>query len=79
MKTLTKDNRSLYLFEDLEPITITAENIVVGNPPKLIIGDCNASNTVLHENVIAPDDWAGCKYLFDGLAWTISPSWVEPI
>jgi hypothetical protein len=78
MKTLTKNNLSIYLFDDAEPLAITASEITVGSPAKLIIGDCNASNTVLHENVTAPEDWYGHKYLFDGTAWTLNPNWVDP-
>ena len=78
MKALVRDNISLYLLTDDETVVMTEENITVGNPPKFIIGDCNSVNTTLHEGVTAPDDWTGCKYLFDGTDWALNPNWVEP-
>ena len=78
MKTITKENLSLYLFDDTEVVDINADNITVGNPPKFIIGDCNSTNIVLHEGVTKPSEWVGHKYLFDGTAWTLNPDWVDP-
>lgn len=78
MKTLVRDNISLYLLADDETVVMTTENIIVGNPPKFIIGDCNSVNTTLHENVTGPEDWVGCKYIFNGTDWTLNPNWVEP-
>lgn len=78
MKTLTKDNVSIYLFADYEELVISEENIIVGNPPKFIIGDCNSTDTVLHEGVTEPDGWLGHKYLYDGTAWAENPAWVDP-
>lgn len=79
MKTLTRENLSLYLFDDSKSLTITDDNIVVGDPVEFIIGDCNSENTTLHENVVnSPSDWANCKYLFDGTTWTLNPDWVDP-
>lgn len=78
MKTITKDHRSLYIFEDTETVTLTDDNIVVGSPVRFIIGDCNNSDTVLHEGVTPPADWTGHKYDFDGTTWTANPDWVDP-
>ena len=78
MKTLTKDNKSLYLFDNDKALSITAESITVGNPIEFIIGDCNSSNTELHAGVTPPADWAGGKYFFDGTTWTENPDWVDP-
>lgn len=77
MKTLTKNNISLYLFDDSKSLSITTNNIIVGDPAEFIIADCNISNTFLHENVEAPADWKGHKYLYDG-EWSSNPAWVEP-
>ena len=77
MKTLTKNNRSLYLFEDTEYLNITSQNIIVGNPEILIISDCNSTNTVVHTDVTAPDDWVGCKYLYIDGVWLNDPTWRE--
>ena len=79
MKTLTKENVSIYLFDDSKILTITADNIIVGNPAEFIIDDCDSGNTVLHEGVTAPDDWTGHKYNFDGTTWTQNPDWVDPV
>lgn len=78
MKTLVKDNKSLYLLADDEVVVLTPENITVGEPPKFIIADCNSTNTTLYEGVTGPADWVGGKYLFDGTTWTVNPDWVEP-
>lgn len=78
MKTLTKNNLSLYLLADDEALNITTQDITVGNPAKFIIGDCNSTNTVLQEGVTGPVDWIGGKYFFDGTDWTLNPDWVDP-
>lgn len=78
MKTLTKENLSLYLFDGVEFVGITTDEITVGNPPKFIIGDCNSTNAVLHEGVTGPVDWVGGKYFYSGTDWTLNPSWAEP-
>lgn len=77
MKTLTKDNLSLYLFVDDKPLLIEKDKITVGNPAEFIIGDCNSTNTVLHEGVTGPVDWVGGKYFYDRTEWTLNPVWVE--
>ena len=78
MKTLTKDNVSVFIFDDAEVLSIAEETITVGDPAKLIIGDCGSSNSVLHENVTPPEDWVGRKYLFDGTNWSLNPDWSDP-
>lgn len=78
MKTLVRENLSLYLLDDNEAIVMTEADITVGNPAKFIIADCNSSNTVLYEGVTAPADWTGGKYFFDGTDWTLNPNWIDP-
>lgn len=78
MKTLVKDNKSIYIFDDAEVLDITADNIQVGEPARLIISDCNSSNITLYTDVTPPEDWIGHKYLFDGTTWTENPDWVDP-
>jgi len=73
MKTLTKDGVSVYMFDDAEVVSIEANRTVIGNPETRIIGDCNTSNAVLHENVTPPEGWIGGKYLFDGTDFTFRP------
>jgi len=80
MKTLVKnsDNLSLYVFDDNEALDIHADKIVVGDPERMIIGDCNSGNVTLYDNVTPPSDWTGGKYLFDGASWTANPGYTEP-
>lgn len=81
MKTIVENATSLskYLLNDAEAVVLNEDNIVVGNPPKLIIADLNASTATVYENVTAPADWIIDKYLFDGTDWTLNPAWVEPV
>ena len=72
MKTITRNNISLYIFDDNEIIIRTPENIMVGDPIKIIISDCNLNNSLLHENVVAPQDWENMKYSFDGNEWQMN-------
>ena len=77
MKTLveTATGLSKYVFEDGASVTVNTDSIIT---PAFIIGDMNSSNTTLHENVTPPEDWAGCKYFFDGSSWTTNTDWVDP-
>ena len=77
MKTLTKNNLSLYLFEDAEEVTLTDTNVVVGT--RFVVADCNSSDSVLHEGVATPpDDWVGHMYTYDGKAWALNPAYTPP-
>lgn len=78
MKTLTKDNLSLYILDDATAVSMDTSSITVGDPVEFIIADCNSDDTVLHEGVTPPEDWVGHKYLFDGTTWTVNPDWVDP-
>lgn len=78
MKTLVKDNKSIYIFEDDEVLDITANNVQVGEPLRSIIGDCNSSNVTLYTDVTPPEDWVGGKYLFDGTTWSANSDWLDP-
>jgi hypothetical protein len=77
VKTLVKNEVSIYLFEDSEVVNMKEDVIEVGDPIKFIIADCNSSNTTLIEGVTDPGDWAGHKYLYNG-DWVANPSYVEP-
>ena len=78
MKTLTKDNVSVYLFEDNKSVALGSDSTIVGDPEEFIISDCNSSNSVMNTNVTAPEDWAGGKYDFDGTTWSLNSDYVEP-
>ena len=77
MKTLTKDNLSIYIFDNDTKLEITPDYIVVGDPIQFIIADCNSQNTVLHESITPPEDWSGHKYFFDGIDWSTNSDWVD--
>ena len=79
MKTLVQksNNLSLYLLEDSVSVTMTTENITVGDPVKFIIADCNSTNTTLHEGVSSPDAWIGHKYFYNGSAWSLNSDWED--
>ena len=81
MKTIVrnKTNVSLYLFADDKVVDVQETQTVIGNPPELIIADCNTSNATLFEGVTDPGDWAGWKYLYtaDG-GWVLNPDWTPP-
>jgi hypothetical protein len=76
MKTLifTETKESKYIWEDSALIVLTETQT---NAPNLFIMDLNSTNAVLIGNVTPPEDWRGCKYLYDG-AWTLNPKWVDP-
>ena len=57
------------MFEDDVDIAMTTKKITVGDPPKLIIADCNSTDTVLHTGVTAPSEWRPYKYTYDGTTW----------
>ena len=79
MKTLTKNNLSLYLLEDDVSVVLASDKITVGDPPKFIIQDCNSSDTVLHTNVATPPgDWIGTKYTYNGTAWAANSDYKQP-
>lgn len=78
MKTLVKDTKSIYIFDDAEVLDVTADNIQVGEPARMVIADCNSSNVTLYADVTPPADWTGHKYFFDGTTWTENPDWVDP-
>ena len=69
MKTIIENgtNCSKYLFADDKQVNITATNVEVGDPANLdfIVGDLNSNNATLIENVTEPDDWYGCKYIYE--------------
>lgn len=83
MKIITrKDSHlALYAFDDNESINVQWDGTRVGNPLHLVIADCNLENTVIHQSDNTPDDFIGCKYFFDGKAWTLNPDYTpfEPL
>ena len=75
MKTLVKDNVSLYLFEDAAEIVISNNGVTT---PKFNISDLNSSNCELLENINTPPvDWVGGKYLYTQDTWVHNASYIE--
>lgn len=76
MKTIIeKDtNVSKYIFNDEDVVNITEINIVA---PNMTICDLNSDNSFLVENVIPPEDWVGCKYLFVDNTFLLNPEYKE--
>ena len=80
MKTLVNldSNISLFIFEDAEIVDIQADKTLVGNPPSMVISDCNSTNVSLIESVTPPDDYLEWKYLYTvDNGWVLNPAWVD--
>jgi hypothetical protein len=77
MKTLIDNvtKESKYIWSDSAEVTVDVEKTY---SPHFIIGDMNSTNATLVLNVTPPDDWFGCKYLYDAGIWTLNPDWVNP-
>lgn len=77
MKTLIENatKQSKYIWADDAVVTLGDERTFT---PEFHIGDLNSTNATLVENVTPPEDWAGCKYLYDAGAWTLNPKWKDP-
>lgn len=80
MKTIVRKSNglSLYIYPDETTILTDGLYFQVGVPPELFICDCTQDNALVHESVTPPDDWAGHKYLFDGITWTQNPDYISP-
>ena len=81
MKTIveTSSNLSKYLLADDVFVTMTSNNITVGDPAQFNIGDMNSESASLHTDVTnSPEDWVGNKYLFDGTTWAANADWIDP-
>lgn len=81
MKTIVENqtNISKYLLEDNVFVSIASDSITVGDPTQFIIDDMDNNNATLHIDITnAPEDWAGCKYTFDGSIWATNLDWADP-
>ena len=67
--------QSKYIFEDDVPIEMEEDRIVT---PNFIIGDLNSKNSILYENVTAPDDWFGNKYKYINNEWISDSTFIHP-
>ena len=65
------------MLEDDVDVVMTPKKIIIGDPPKFIIGDCSSQDTVLHEGVSKPDDYVEFKYNYNGTIWELNPNFIE--
>lgn len=82
MKTITRKdtNVSLYLYPGSTAISMNENETIIGDPPELIIADCNTNNAVLYAGVSDPENWQGWKYLYtDADGWVLNPNWNPPV
>lgn len=79
MKTLVRisNNVSYHSIDDNETVVMTNENVLIGDPVRLIIEDQDINNSILYENVIFPNGWANGKFKYDGQTWTLNPDYIE--
>ena len=71
-----ESKRVKYVYADDKTLTVTSENITVGDPPELIIGDLNSGNSTIVESVSnVPSDYYGDKYDYDSGTWTKRDDW----
>jgi thiamine pyrophosphokinase len=77
MKTLIHNitKESKYVWADTTSVTLSETTTYT---PDFNIGDMNSTNATLVENVTPPEDWVGCKYLYDNGTWTVNPNWIDP-
>lgn len=79
MKTIVRNdnNVSLYAFDDDKVVQVFDDRIEVGSPIEFIIGDCNAGNVTVFDNMPGLDDWYGWKYLVVNGQWALNPDFVD--
>ena len=72
--------RVKYVYADDKTLTVTSEQITVGDPPELIISDLNSGNSTVIENVTnVPSDFFCDKYDYDSVTWTKRSDWDDSI
>jgi hypothetical protein len=60
------------LFTDDGAPEITTENIMFNG--EVVDTQLNSSNASIVENITAPDDWIGRKYILNNGEWTQNPN-----
>ena len=75
-----QSKRVKYLYPDDKTLTVLSDQIIVGDPPELIIGDLHSGNSTIVENVTnVPSDYYGDKYDYDSGTWTKRSDWDDSI
>lgn len=79
MQVITKNdtNAAIFGYPDDVSITVTENDITVGDPAILIVADCNSSNATVHTVDALPDDFSPSLYLYDGTSFTLNPDWLS--
>lgn len=76
---ITQNNICFWAFDDDKTLTPERNMTTVGDPPEFVIGDLGTYNSTIYENITdVPEDWAQCKYLYDGTTWTANEGYVTP-
>ena len=71
-----QSKRVKYVYADNKTLTVTSDQITVGDPPELIIADLNSNNSTIVESVTnVPSDYYGDKYDYDSGTWTKRSDW----
>ena len=73
------DNAAIYCLADDEIVSLNKEQMIIGNPPKFLVNDCNNENVTIYDGITAPDDWRGEKYLYVDGEWLLNPDYIEPV
>ena len=75
-----QSKRVKYVYADNKTLTVTSDQITVGDPPELIIADLNSNNSTIVESVTnVPSDYYGDKYDYDSGTWTKRSDWDDSI
>lgn len=79
MKIITRDKIVVYVLEDSEYVEITDNLTIIGNPVTIYVSDCKSNNAEVFENVEAPTDWKGGKYIYENSEFKLNPNFIEEI
>jgi len=79
MQVITRNdtNAAILAYADDVSIDLTENDITVGDPPIMILSDCNASNATVWTVDSLPEDFSPSFYLFDGTSFTLNPDWLS--
>ena len=79
MIIITRDKIVVYVLEDSEYVEITDDLTIIGNPVKIYVSDCKSNNAEVFQNVDAPSDWFGGRYIYENSEFKLNPNFIEEI
>ena len=79
MIIITRDKIVVYVLEDSEYVEIRDDLTVIGNPPIIYVSDCKSNNAEVFQNVNAPSDWFGGRYIYENSEFKLNPNFIEEI